>query len=61
MSIGVARVQNEYLEMPGLKATEAQVRRLCGLDSGTCRRALALLVRGGFLRRSADGTYLRDR
>ena len=53
------RVQSEYLEMPGLKLTEAQARRLWSLDRDTCRLVLATLVDRGFLRRSGHGTYVR--
>jgi len=53
------RVQSEYLEMPGLKLTEAQARRLWGLDDTTCRALLATLVKRGFLKRSPNGAYVR--
>jgi len=38
------RVRAEYLEMPGLKLTAPQARRLWGLDCATCDAALAALV-----------------
>ncbi|MGE3274420.1 MAG: hypothetical protein AB7O67_04870 [Vicinamibacterales bacterium] len=53
------RVQREYREMPGLSLTERQSRRLWDLDPQTCRRVLATLVAQRFLRRTADGTYVR--
>ena len=59
MSVILVRVRSEYLEMPGLKLTEAQARRLWGLDGHTCRAVLATLVDRGFLKRSANGTYVR--
>lgn len=59
MSEHLSRVQSEYLEMPGLKLTEAQARRLWALDGSTCSDILSLLVKRGFLKRSANGTYLR--
>jgi predicted transcriptional regulator of viral defense system len=59
MSALLVRVQSEYLEMPGLKLTEAQARRLWGLDANSCRAVLATLIERGFLRRSADGSYVR--
>ena len=55
----LVRVQSEYLEMPGLKLTEAQARRLWSLDGNTCQFVLATLVKRGFLRRSRNGTYVR--
>lgn len=53
------RVQCEYDEMPGLKLTEAQARRLWGLDRHTCRLVLAALLERRFLRRTAAGMYVR--
>jgi len=53
------RVRGEYLEMPGLRLTLAQARRLWGLDSATCERILRLLVDADFLSLRSDGTYAR--
>ena len=59
LSALLARVQSEYLEIPGLKLTEAQARRLWGLDRNTCSAVLSTLIMRGFLKRSANGSYLR--
>jgi hypothetical protein len=59
MSTLLVRVQSEYLEMPGLKLTEAQARRLWGLDGNTCRVVLVTLIERGFLKRSRNGYYVR--
>jgi hypothetical protein len=61
MSALLLRVQNEYLEMPGLKLTDTQARRLWGFDPYTCRAVLTTLVNRAFLKRAADGTYVRRR
>lgn len=53
------RIQNEYREMPGLILTEAQARRLWGIDGKTCRGVLAALLERRFLRRTAAGAYVR--
>jgi hypothetical protein len=53
------RIQVEYIEMPGLKLTAAQVRRLCDLPSDACETALNALVHAGVLRRLDDGSFLR--
>ena len=53
------RIQNEYREMPGLKLTEAQARRLWALDGGTCSFVLTTLLERRFLKRTASGTYVR--
>src|SRR4051794_10010214 len=34
------RVQGEFLEMPGLRLTDAQARRLWGLDAASCESLL---------------------
>ncbi len=53
------RVQGEFLEMPGLRLTEAQARRLWGLESLTCRELLDTLVNKNFLFRTRDGAFMR--
>lgn len=53
------RVRAEFLEMPGLRLTAAQVERLCGLERTLCRTVLDALVDARFLRVSADGIYGR--
>ena len=55
----VRRVESEFLEMPGLRLTEAQVRRLSGLEPLYCAAVLSVLVDAGFLMRSPDGFYTR--
>jgi len=55
----LARIRSEFLEMPGLRLTPAQARRLWALDAPVCDRALSTLVRAGFLRIGADGAYRR--
>jgi hypothetical protein len=52
-------IQAEYVEMPGLKLTLAQMARLCALRSDECRTALVALVAAGFLRETRDGMYQR--
>lgn len=52
-------IQMEYLEMPDLKLTLRQARRLFGLPGDICETALEALVSVGFLARSRDGSFLR--
>jgi len=59
MSPTIRRIQCEYEEMPGLKLTEAQARRLWALDDDTCRLVLATLLERRFLKRTATGMYVR--
>jgi hypothetical protein len=53
------RVQGEFLEMPGLRLTEAQARRLWGLDAASCGALLGALVDAQFLFRTRDGAFMR--
>ena len=53
------RIQTEYLEMPGLKLTAPQARRLWSLPAELCDAALAHLVNQGFLARTGAGSFVR--
>ncbi|MGE0451361.1 MAG: hypothetical protein AB7Q29_17445 [Vicinamibacterales bacterium] len=53
------RVQGEFLEMPGLRLTEAQARRLWNLDAASCQALLTTLVDTRFLFRTRDGAFMR--
>jgi hypothetical protein len=53
------RVRAEYLEMPGLLLTAAQVQRLCGIEPTMCQLVLNSLVTAKFLRLKSDGRYAR--
>jgi hypothetical protein len=58
----VARlIQAEFDEMPGMRLTFAQVRRLWNLSECDCRDALAQLCEVGQLTRDRTGRYLRGR
>jgi len=56
----LARVRGEYLEMPGLRLTLDQARRLWGLEPQTCRDVLSTLIDDGFLACGSDGRYARS-
>jgi hypothetical protein len=53
------RVQGEFLEMPGLRLTTPQARRLWGLDPASCDALLGALVDANFLFRTRDGAFMR--
>jgi len=53
------RVQGEFLEMPGLRLTPAQARKLWGLDAAKCEALLAALVETNFLFQTRDGAFMR--
>ena len=53
------RIKCEFLEMPGLRLTEMQARRLWGLDAPCCAALLAELIEAQFLFRTHDGAFMR--
>lgn len=53
------RVVSEYTQMPGLRLTLAQARRLFGVEQPVCERLLEMLVDAGFLARTRGGLYVR--
>jgi hypothetical protein len=55
----VRRVQSEFLEMPGLRLTGAQARRLWGLDATVCEALLSALVDAKFLFKTRDGAFMK--
>ena len=54
------RVRGEFLEMPGLRLTFEQARRLWRLDEDACEAVLDALVDAGFLARTRDGAFVRQ-
>ena len=55
----VRRIQGEFLEMPGLRLTEPQARRLWALEPSLCSAVLTELVDDGFLLRTHEGAFIR--
>ena len=55
----VNRVRAEFLEMPGLRLTLEQARRLWGVDATACQAVVDALVQAAFLRRTSAGTIVR--
>jgi hypothetical protein len=54
----LTRIRAEYREMPGLRLTLLQARRLWGVDVMTCSAALAALEAAGFLSTTRDGAFV---
>jgi len=52
-------IQGEFVEMPGLRVTAAQARRLWSLEGDVCDALLEALVDAKFLARTRDGAYIR--
>src|SRR5689334_19101352 len=55
----IQRLRAEFLEMPDLRLKSEQVQRLCGVERVMCQVLLDRLVDEGFLRLTADGSYVR--
>ncbi len=55
----IDRIQSEDRELPGLRLTLDQMRRLWVLDRQTCRTVVEKLVDARFLMPTADGQYVR--
>ena len=55
----LTRIRAEYLEMPGLRLTLEQARRLCGVERALCQIVLDALVVEKFLCVTSDGHYAR--
>ena len=55
----INRVRGEFLEMPGLRLTEPQARRLWALEPSLCTAVLTELVENGFLLRTREGAFVR--
>jgi hypothetical protein len=53
------RVRAEFLEMPGLRLTRAQARRLWAVDEALCDAILAALVDARFLVHSGNVAFRR--
>jgi CheY-like chemotaxis protein len=53
------RIRAEFMEMPGLRLSAAQLQRLCGIDASMCHGVLGSLIKTRFLRLNTDGTYAR--
>jgi hypothetical protein len=54
----INRLRGEFLDMPGLRLTSAQVQRLCTIDPVICQLVLDSLLHEGFLR-VTHGLYAR--
>lgn len=55
----MSRMTVEYIEMPDLKLSLAQARRLWNVPEQVCAAALDVLVERGFLVQTRTGAFLR--
>ena len=59
LEIIARRIRAEFREMPGLRLTPAQARRLWGLEVEMCHRVIEALVASDFLRWTPAGAVTR--
>jgi hypothetical protein len=59
LDLVISRVRAEFSEMPGLRLTPAQARRLLGLDPAACQAAVDALMAEEFLRWTRAGHIAR--
>lgn len=52
-------IRAEYVEIPGLSLTRAQMQRLWGLDAVLCEALVAALIEVRFLRCTRQDAYVR--
>ena len=55
------RIQMIYMEMPEIRLTRHQIRRLLSLPVDACEDAIRGLVTSGFLTESLEGVLIRGR
>jgi hypothetical protein len=51
------RIEAQFKDLPGMRLTEAQVRRLCNVSDEACEAALETMVERGKLARDPGGRY----
>jgi hypothetical protein len=59
LEAAVRRAEAEFLEMPGLKLTEAQAARLWSCDADVAGAVLTRLTESLFLTRTRTGAFCR--
>lgn len=55
----VTKIQNDFLDIPGLALTRLQAQRRFGRDAITCEAVLDVLVDAKVLTRTSDNSYVR--
>lgn len=55
------RIQMIYMEMPEIRLTRQQIRRLLSLPVDACEDAIRALLTSGFLAESLEGVLVRGR
>ena len=57
----VTKIQNDFLDIPGLTLTRSQAQRRFGTDAIACDAVLDVLVDAKVLARTSDGSSVRLR
>jgi response regulator of citrate/malate metabolism len=57
--MALARVQDLFVDTPGVKLTTADAAQMAGLDRQVCRVLLRTLIDTGFLEQRVRGTFVR--
>ena len=55
----LARVQQLFVDTPGVKLTIADVAQMAGLDRQVCRVLVRTLIDAGLLEQRMSGTFIR--
>ena len=55
----VTKIQNDFLDIPGLTLTLSQARKRVGTDERTCEAILGALVDANVLARTPGNSYVR--
>lgn len=55
------KIQMIYMEMPEIRLTRQQIRRLLSLPVEACEDAIRVLLTSGFLTESLEGVLIRGR
>ena len=55
----LARVQDLFVDTPGVKLTTADAAQMAGLDRQVCRVMLRTLIQAGVLEQRARGIFIR--
>ena len=55
----VLRIENGFLDRPGLALTPAKVQQRFGIDDATCEAVLGTLIEAQVLTQTGEGAYIR--
>ena len=59
IAVLITRIQDAFLDIPGLSMTFEQAQRLFRIDRATCQALFDLLVESAVVKRTPDGAFVR--